>query len=185
MPRGIAQRESRCLACVRPKIQSPADQRWIEYSISVQFVLSFCTNKTVGLSPPTSVAQLSLYRVWEPMLDPGPQRDLDPGGIIVLSTICKCPTGPEDSKPLDSCSRHHVACPKYSPIIDPRQLFRCSPTCDCLDSKVTHKESWIKGQKHLQSQIENSINFLGMSLLHSLPLASSGNPQVLTPSSRT
>lgn len=74
-----------------------------------------------------------------------------------------------------------MACPKYSPIIDPRQLLRYFLTHDCRDSKVTHKESWIKGQKQLQSLIENSTGFPSMSPPHSLPLASSGNPQALNP----
>lgn len=93
-------------------------------------------------------------------------------------------SGSEVSKSLYShtrCSRHHMPASKYSPITDPRQLFRNSPTRDCQGSKkVTHEESWIKGQKHLRSQIQNSISFLGISLLKSLLLPSSGNPQVLT-----
>lgn len=62
-----------------------------------------------------------------------------------------------------------MACPKYLPITDPRQLFRCSPTRDCRDSEVSHEEPQIKGQRHLQSQVENSISSLGISPLHSLP----------------
>lgn len=62
------------------------------------------------------------------MLDPSLWQDSDPGGAIVLSTICNCPTGHEVPKPLDSCShtirsRRHVTFPKYSPIIDPLDSY--------------------------------------------------------------
>lgn len=78
-----------------------------------------------------------------------------------------------------------MACPKYSPIIDPRRLFRCPLTRDCQDNEVSHEEPQIKVQKHLQSQIKNSISSLGISQLHSLPQASAGNPQALTPRPRS
>jgi len=107
-----------------------------------------------------------------------------------LSTIHKCPLAERLPNPwiltaMQDAAGHHMACPEYSPIIDPRRLFRCSLTRDCWDSEVSHEEPQIKVQKHLQSQIKNSISSLGISRFHSLPQASAGNPQALTPRPRS